>query len=289
MRQPQIVPGTRVSLVPPEGFILADRFTGYIYDNDRVSIIVTEIPGDFFELAASFTNPSELEKKDLLWLNTERVTIDLYNGFLIKAQQTVYGIDFLKWILLLGNETESVILIATVPKHLEVQYLDILKQSLLTTHWNRERSSPLSEDLAFKVNEYGDLKLAKQVTNALLYTKNGVFPAPSIDEPIFVVVPSVIQQFADPEPFAKKRILAIESISELKIESSQRVVVNNLKGYEIIATGREMRSQQSMVIYQTILFDRNDYYYIIQGQIGKVNSQKYLPLFRMMATSFKLK
>jgi hypothetical protein len=189
----------------------------------------------------------------------------------------------------LGNETESVILIATVPKHLEAQYLDILKQSLLTIHWNRERSSPLSEDLAFKVDEYGDLKLAKQVTNALLYTKNGVFPAPSIDDPIFVVVPSVIQQVADPKSFAKQRILAIKSISELKIESSQRVIVNNLKGYEIIATGKEIRSQQPIVIYQTILFDLNDYYYIIQGQIGKVNSQKYLPLFKMMATSFQLK
>ncbi len=289
MRQPQIVPGTRVSLVPPEGFVLADRFTGYVCDGDRASIIVTEIPGDFFELAANFTNPTELEKKDLLWLNTERVTVALHQAFLIKAQQTIYDIDFIKWILLLGNETESVILIATIPKNLETQYLENLKQSLLTTSWDRERSSPLNEDLAFTVDEYGDLKLAKQVTNALLYTKNGVFPTPSIDDPIFVVVPSVVQQFDDPEPFATERILAIANIIDLEIKNSQSVIINNLKGYEIIALGLEIRSQQSIVIYQTILFNLNNYYYIVQGQISQINSQKYLPLFKMMATSFKLK
>lgn len=289
MRQPQIVPGTRVSLVPPEGFVLADRFTGYVCESDRASIIVTEIPGDFFELAANFTNPTELEKKDLLWLNTERVTVDLHHAFLIKAQQTVYDVDFIKWILLLGNESESLILMATIPKHLELDYLETLKQSLLTTHWDRKRSSPLNNDLAFKIDEYGDLKLAKQVTNALLYTKNGVFPALSIDDPIFVVVPSVIQQFIDPEPFAQKRILGIENITQLEIKKSQKVVINNLKGHEIIASGIETRSQKPITIYQIILFDTNDYYYIIQGQIGKSNHQKYLPLFKMMAHSFQVK
>ena len=286
LKQLTPVSGTSVLLIPPENFVPADRFPGYQQEATNSSIVVTEIPGPVSELADGLTNSSELDKKGLLLLEQEEVTVAQQRALLLKLQQTAYGTVFGKWVLLLGNETESMIVTATFPQELAQEYSEILKRSLLTLQLDSDRPMQ-TDDLLFRLSEYGDLKLAQRVSNALLYSKNGNFPATSVDEPFLIVAPSFSPQFAEPEAFACERLLATEDITEINIEEMKEIIIDDLDGYEIVAQGRDRESDEEITIYQVILFDENSYYYLLQGQISNRLTQQYLPIFKRMARSFE--
>lgn len=175
------VAGTKISLIPPQGFISATRFPGFQQQSTNSSIVVTEMPAPISELTSGLTNSEALAKKGMVLLQKQPVTVDRKDAILLKVQQSAYGTDFNKWILLLGNQTESVLITATFPQ-LASKYSEDLKHSLLTVQWHHNQTP--TDNLLFSLKETGDLKLAQKLVNGLIYTKNGVFPARSINDPL---------------------------------------------------------------------------------------------------------
>src|SRR5579863_3418302 len=53
--EPQLVRGTKVKLVRPEGFTDAKRFPGFQQDETGASVVVMEVPGPFKKVTAAFT------------------------------------------------------------------------------------------------------------------------------------------------------------------------------------------------------------------------------------------
>jgi hypothetical protein len=143
--------------------------------------------------------------------------------------------------------------------------------------------------LDYAVEEFGTLKLAKRISNSLLYTENGEFPAKSNEDPIFVVSPSVAPQNNDLESFARTRLLQTENLTEIKIQSSNKITIDSHKAYEIMAIGKDIKTQSLVSVYQVILLDKNNYYYIMQGQVDARFNDRYLPIFQQIARSFHRK
>lgn len=282
-----MIPGTRVRLTPPNGFMAAERFSGYFQEDSDASIMVTEIPGPFSEMASGLTNVAELAKRGLLLMATEEVMASGQSALLVKVQQTAYDGRFLKWILVLGNEQESVLITATFAREQEKLLGTRLRESLLSVKWEPEQLASLSEAINFSLKEQGDLKIAGRFSNALLYTRGGVVPSPSPDAPLFVAAPSLSQKIADPEIFAKNRLLATENLTDVKLELSQVIALDGLKGYEILAEATDRASGKPLMVYQVILFDEDFYYYVLQGQVGTASRANYLPIFKAITYSFK--
>jgi hypothetical protein len=133
------------------------------------------------------------------------------------------------------------------------------------------------------------MKLAKRMANMLVYTKGGVMPAEGEDVPLFVVGQSISKvNVEDPESLAKLSLLQNDSVADIEIEQSTKVLIHSLSGYEIIARGLEKKSKQPTVIYQTMLFE-NQNYYIMLGMVGSEQRESYLPVFKEMAESFSRK
>jgi hypothetical protein len=180
-----------------------------------------------------------------------------------------------------------VIITATFPKEFENELSEKLKASILTATWDREKNISPTEGLNFTVSEKGDLKLAKRFINMLAFTKGGIFPEKAIDNPFFTVGQSVSKfEIDDTEAFARSRILQTASITGIEIERSSNVTIDNLNGYEIVATGKDKQSDQTVMIYQTILFESQSYY-IMVGLISSRQREAYLAAFKEMAGSFK--
>jgi hypothetical protein len=283
------VAGTRVSLRPPVGFTLSHQFSGFELERLGSSIMVTEFPGPFTEVSAGFSNPSELVKRGMSLLNNEDVKVSEQTGVLFKVSQNVSGKDFLKWIVIFGDEKESVVVVAAFPKEQESQLSEKMRASVLTSSWDRTKTVSLTEGLNFSVSEMGDLKLAKRFANSLLFTKGAVFPSKEPDDPIFIIAQPVAKsETRDLEQFAKARVFETASVSGVEIEQSTKVIVDKLNGYEIVAKANDVESGEPMVIYQVILFEPQGYY-IMQGLISTKQRQSFLPLFKQMALSFKRK
>ena len=133
---PVDVTGTRVSMVPPADFELADRFPGFVGPNGT-SIQVTEIAGPFKEVSEGFANP-ELARKRGMTIVAPPHAITLADGtpaLWIHLQQDYGGEPYLKWVVVWGNASASVLLVATVPKGYASGAEAMFRQSFMTARW----------------------------------------------------------------------------------------------------------------------------------------------------------
>ncbi|GAB4524810.1 MAG: hypothetical protein Tsb0014_03630 [Pleurocapsa sp.] len=282
------IAGTKISIIPPVGFVAATRFSGYQQEENNSSIVVTEIPASIEELQPGLTDGETLAQRGMVLLEQQPVKVNNLDATMLKVSQKAYETEFTKWILLLGNETESVLVTASIPQELEAEYAEGLKTSLLSVNWDLQAKASLTEGLDYSIQEEsGDLKLAKRFSNSLLYTKNGRFPAESIDDPIFVVAPSVVSQNLNLRTLARDRLLQTDNLTNIELESEGNITIDGLQGYQIIAVGRDVKSETVMTLYQVILVDDRDYYYIMQGQVDRRLEEQYLPMFEELALSFQ--
>ena len=108
------IPGSRVSLPRPEGFEDAEEFPGFLQRSTGASIMVTEVPGPFSKCSAGFIK-SQLRARGMRLLKKKLGTAGMFPAALMNISQQAYGKKFLKWILVAGNETETVLITATFP------------------------------------------------------------------------------------------------------------------------------------------------------------------------------
>jgi hypothetical protein len=281
------VSGTKVSLQPPSDFLPSNQFPGYSKEVAGSAIIVTEIPIPFSDLSKGFSNPEELSKRGMTLLERKEVSVNGQTALLFQIAQKAFDIDYLKWILVLGDEKESIMVAASFPKEFEKELSQPLKTSVLTTTWNKNKVVSITEGLSYSLTEKGDYKLAKRLTNALVYTVNGVFPSKSPDDPFFIIAPSIAKlTIEDKEAFSKSRALSVQNIEGAGIETIDRVTIDNLSGYEILARGKDKETGQVILIYQVTLFD-GETYYIMQGLAGAQNGVSHIGTFKQIAGSFK--
>jgi hypothetical protein len=279
--------GTRIALTPPPGFTPATQFSGYQLESLGASIMINEIPGPFAEISAAFSNPSELSKKGMSLVEKQEVKSNGRDGLLVKTGQSANGVEYLKWHLVIGDEKETVIITATFPKQSEDKLSEPMKASLLTAVWDRNKAVSPTEGVNYTVDEIGDLKVVRKVSNSLVFTKNGIFPSKDPAEPLFVVAQSISKTaIPDNEQYAKARVLQISQVKEVEIEKTGQITVDNLEGYEIEAKGKDSKSGQPTVVYQVMLFEEQSYY-LMQGLAGEQNRQPSLEAFKAMARTFK--
>ncbi len=283
------VAGTRVSLLAPTGFVPSTQFPGYWKEADNSSIVISEVPGPYGELAAGFSDAAVLAQRGITLLNKQDVTIDGQPGLLVHVRQTAHGTDFLKWVLLTGDARESLMVVATFPKELMRTHSRALKESILGVRWERAKSVSFDEGLNFGVVEKGEFRFLKRLTNTLLYSTSDVFPNKSVADPVFIAGSSLSKiTVADPKSFSEARILSTAGVTEVMVEESKAVTIDALSGHEVIASGKDRETGEPMIIFQTILFD-GPIYYIMQGLVSTTRAPEHLTTFREMTKSFTRK
>jgi hypothetical protein len=285
--QPVRVAGTKVSLVPPRGFAPSKQFTGYALEEEAASILVTEIPFALAGVTPSLTNPEELKTRALTLLSKESVTAGGTPALLLGLRQSASGGEYLKWVLLVGDDAATVMVTASFPAESEARLSAPLRRSVLSARWDKAAQVAADEGLSYTVGEKGALKLANRMGNVLTYTGGGVFPSPPADNPLFLVAPSFGAAVAgDRKAFAEGRILATVSVKDIVARKTELLNVGGLEGYESLADAKDKVTGEPMLLYQVILFD-GPHYYLMQGLVSRTHADEHLPSFKEMARSFK--
>lgn len=286
------IAGTRVSIEPPADFAPATQFTGYQLEDVSASILVTELPAPLKEASAGVVTPSELAKQNMRLLERRDVKVDGYSGFILHVEQTAYGTEFLKWILMLGNETECVMVTAAFPKDQARRLSQPMRASLLSTKWDVAKAVAVEEGLDFSVVEWGRLKLAKRLINTLLYTGDRIFPSKSPAVPFFMVghlLPVLHLEGDDAKRFAETHVQSTKYVTDVRIEQTTPITIDGLNGYETLALGKDDDdAKQPIRMYQVMLFGDSNNYFMV-GIIGGQYEAEHLASFKEMARSFKRK
>lgn len=280
------VPGTRVSMVPPPGFILSGNFAGFQDEASGSSIMVITMPTDFKTMAASM-DKTELTNRGILVEQIDSLTISELPALFVTGTQKAYGLDYTKYMLLLGNEDETVIINAASP---------VDKKSVAKTIKDAMHATTYAPDLQIDPLEHVDFTLntqdtpfqfSKSVANSLIYTTDGHLPPQSEDKSTLIVAKSFFELSVEHrKEFAHKRLNDLP-IKIDRITSTDSLVLDDLQGFEVLAEGHDEQTGLNENILLTIIFGE-DFYYLFVGTAHK-GFEGNLISARQVVASFRRK
>jgi hypothetical protein len=279
-------PTAGIKLIRPDGFDPATLFNGFQQTSSKSSVMVTTIPGSFSLIVDGFT-VEQLQARGLTLKSKENISIDGKPGLLIQLTQAAYGNEFTKWVVLFGNEQATKIVTAAFPTARADKLSALLKSVVLSAKLDVASPSAISADIGFTIAASDKVKSVPGVGKMLAYTKDGVIPAKSAADPLFIVAPSFSEvAISDKRQFAIQRLLKTAQTKIDAVPTTTAIKIDGLNGYEIVADAKDATSDTPLVVYQVMLFDDRSYI-LMQGLVGTKVRAEYLPAFQAMARSFK--
>jgi hypothetical protein len=283
------VTGTKLTILPPKGFVKSTKFTGFNHDLAGSSIVVTEIPGDVNRNLIGF------DKKYLLQSGvvTETETFYQINGFdalLIKGKQVAYGKTYIRLMLVIGDIYRTYLLSASMVSTSSEKHVGEVKAALLSVIYNPNQKSDITDRFDFTINVSGKKKKkANMMLSSLTYTDDGNVPSKTVEKTAMTVRKSTVTKAFTEE---EKKTLSLklfemyplEWVKDVKREP-KAITVGNLSGYEVYSMGKNKELYKQELIYQTVLYDNLNYYVITGITYGKF--EENLAMFKKVARTFK--
>jgi hypothetical protein len=247
------------------------------------------MPAPYSEIANGFTKEA-LATKGMSLLSKKEISLNGRPGILLHVGQEARSIAFLKWMVITGNEKETVLVTATFPEEMKAQLSSTMEQSALSVQWDAEAKVDPLAGLNFSFNDDPSLRFARRISNGVMLTKDGALSGKTNNDPFFIIGPSISQvQISDVGRFAERQLMQTEKATGIIIKKQSDVTIAGLSGREIVAEARwNDLPDAPMIIYQVLLLDGENYF-IMQGFAPREEQEKYLAVFTRIAQSFRKK
>ena len=279
------VPGTLVKLDPPPGFTLMERYPGFESRAKNASIMVSELPGSASEVRRGMTKEN-LAGRGMILMSSQSVRVNGQSALLLQVSQRAAGMDFLKWMLVAGNEKKSVMIVGSFPKA-SPALGPAIRQALLSATWNASPAAATFEGLTFRVDPAPKLKLAGRVGNLVLFSESGKIEPSDSTQAMLIIGSSYAEAtITDVEAFARMRAGKTTRIGPLRNILGRTVTTDGLMGYELTARTNDAQSGKDLQMYQLVLADKTTYY-LAQGFVTPQRAGVILPQFRLVTGSFR--
>jgi hypothetical protein len=284
---PVRVTGTVVSLIPPAGFLPAERYPGFERQDLRASIMVSELPGPAAVMQRGMTSQA-LASRGMRLLGSTRHRIDGQEALLLHVAQDAGGYEAVKWMLVAGDDRATVMVVATFPTEFEGRLSEAVRTSVLSA--TRASAAPRAADhfegLPFRVTPTPALKIAGRISNMLVLTETGSMAPQGSDTAIFIVGTSLAEVgMEDLRAFAETRVRQTDKVSSVRIVEGRDVRLGGRAAYEIVAEATEEGGGKSLTVYQVLLPDGGGYV-LMQGLVSASRGAALVPEFRRVANTF---
>jgi hypothetical protein len=281
-------PALGLKLIRPEGFDDAENFYGFQQPNTQSSVMAVRVAGPYAQITAGFT-AEQMKTRGMVLNSKENIEIAGKSGILVGVEQAAYGIDFSKWIVAFGNESETTIITATFPSEYKLQLSEQLKTVVLSAIDDDSTSIESSNEIGFSIIASDKLRLSQGVGKMLLYTMDGDNMKKAPDDPLFIATPSISAvEISDQRQFAVRRLFQTAHTRVGSVVETNPITIDGSNGYELLAEAEHSESGTPLRLYQVILFDGNSYF-LMQGLVGTKLQADYLPEFRRMARTLTRK
>lgn len=291
-------PEVGLAIAQPKGFEKAETFHGFQQPSTQSSILLISLPGPFAEVTKGF-NADNLSARGLKLLSRTDMQINNQPGILVQLAQTAYGQDFLKWTAIFGDAQKTHIITATYPQASAKDVGDTLKQIVLSVSvakdvpsGNAPSGNALQPDAerSFTVTPAPGLKPAAQAASLgkiIALTQNGKLTQTSPNNPLMIITPSLgAVPIVDQKAYALGRLKQTSQIQVQTVQATTPITIDGLDGYEILATGKDIKTGLPLQLYQVMLFPEAGGYVLMTAQVGKKSAALYLPKFKATARTY---
>lgn len=282
---PVRVAGTKVSLDPPESFSVAEQFPGFGRPDLLASIVVTEIPGPSLELQKGMTKEG-LATKGMTLIESRTQKVGGKDALLLKVSQRAAGTEFLKIIMVAGDQSNTTMVTGTYPRDMAAELEAAIKRSILSVTWESKASTDPFEGLLYRIEPTKKLKLAGRIGNMLMFSESGgTGPLPP-KEPRYIVGNSLDSNAVDNiRSFSEARAAATATLKNIRQLNGRELTVDGLKGYELLADAKNDKTGAPMRLYQVVAAAEKGYF-IIQGIVPTERAEEWVPEFKKVTASF---
>jgi len=282
------VPGTSVTLTPPEGFVAADRFPGFMKESTGSSIMVSEIPGPFGEVTAGFSDQKRMQAQGMKLLSRSSTKVDGYKAILLHVEQSAYGTLFKKWLVAVDRAGTTTLMVATYPQAEDQQQGESLRAAVLAATFGKPTDT--TDALSFTAKPMAPFQVAKVLGQNMILSPDGQFPVQDENVPFMILGLSASENLvvSDRKAFAEHRITKTATVKTISVNQSTPVTIGDLSGYTTTANGEGADAGTPLSIYQVLLFDTSGYC-VIQGVTPSAKKSTYMPVFEKIAKTFKMK
>jgi len=281
------VVGTNVTLAPPEGFVIARQYPGFERAEAQASIMVTELPVAATEMIRSMTGPA-LSTKGMTLIAARDTAIADGPARLLHVRQVAAGGTVRKWIVIAGDSKATAMIVGTFPEAASPEIGEAIRRSVLSASWRSAAAPPSPfEGLPFRLTPTGTLKLARRVSNMLMFTESGTTGSPGSTEALYIAGHSIAQgQITDARAFAESRAKQTTLLKGVTAFTGRAIRVDEADAYELEADAVDSRSGRPMRLYQVVILDETGYF-ILQGISRADRSGEIVPEFRKLTASFR--
>lgn len=284
-------PDVGMKMRKPEGFEVADTFTGFGHRETQSSVIIMKTPESFHKVTRDFTHVRMLHKGWKM-LSSTRKLAGRNSEILVNFEQPVEGAIMHKWVRAIGSRSGTTLVMATMPKSEVGRFGAPLKEVIQTAGSDGEAGSPEpTSQLPFDITISKKLKRAPiSIGPMLMCTSDGALQASSPEQPLFLATMTARKIGKDDQKdYAETHLrTGTAQIKSATIESTTAVSIDGLDGFESVAKAQDEKSGIPLRIYQAIVFEEQRYF-LIQGLVGEELAEQYLPEFQAMARSLKRK
>ncbi|MBK7027986.1 MAG: hypothetical protein IPH45_01695 [Bacteroidales bacterium] len=281
-----LIKGTKVSMVPPLGFVESTEFKGFKHPGDpSCMIMITEIPGLYSEVVKGFS-AEKLASSGMKLNKKEEKLISGQPASWMEINQSSSSTNFSKIVILTSQSNSSLIINGVYPRD-SVATGELIRQSLLTLSIDTSLKIDPRNELDYSLYEKaGQFIFVGVMGNGMLFNRDGLTPTRSADKTMLITDKSYSNQ-----PIPDRNIFSISRLGKypqkfewLKERGIVESTLDGLDGMEIY--GRSTLTNED--ICQLILFGENGGYYLLVGTYP-TNRPESLKDIKAVFQSFKRK
>jgi hypothetical protein len=255
----QNIIGTKISLIPPKGFLKATNFLGLQQTQSGSTIMILDIPGPFSEVSKGLTKAGFLSQgvqvKDI-----ENLNINNLPAILVTGEQNAYGNIYTKYVLCFGTDKETIMINGASPNNL-TEIAKEIKTSILTSFYEADKKINPFDVVDYDIDvSKSKLIFANSMSNALTFTTDGLSPTKSIDKTSLTIAKSFSKTtIEDKKLFVLNRLKQLP-VEIIKTETTEEISIDGISGYELISTSKDKKTGEPEKVCFVILFSDNMYY-----------------------------
>lgn len=277
------IPGTRVYIIPPPDFTVAEAFVGLTKNGQSVFNIYDLPGGSFYTNAATFSR-EKFEGQGIHVFSYEELKVNSYPAKFIVMQgrqsTKTFGLVF-------GDATFSTMIIAAYPESDDATGKQIIA-SLNSIYYDKSRKVDPFETARFSLDDKNSkFKFLQFSANVYTYTVGGVDVTVGSNEPFAVVTQMPADPGTDPSEIAKLMMSNLQNkgFTNAEITNASTNQINGYKAYEAAVYGQ--MSGKKAVIYECVVTDGNKAI-AIQG-IATSDFENNVQEFKKLAHTIRFK
>lgn len=276
------IPGTRLLIIPPKGFVISKIITGLEKENAIIQVMDL-IGGNYDENAATFTK-SEFEKKGIKVIEFKEIKID---GFKAKFAHIEGGDGTQALNLVFGDTSFSTMILAP----LDTSNIDLaseIKNAILKVKYDKTITiDPLASSF-FKIDANDSkFKFAKSSANLFIYSENGIVKDAYKDEPM-VMITTLPKDVTISEEMIIKSMIDGLIQNGFSIKEEKKPIIGKINGCESIEVDYIAENKGvTKLVYLTVI-SKSDKSIAFYG-ITETDFEKNLEEFKKLSHSLQFK